>query len=197
MDGFINYYEVLQISPEAEQETVQRVYRVLAARFHPDNAESGDIERFLQITQAYQVLINPAKRADYDAEFRSKRNSPHPVFMSREFSEGIEAESKIRLGILCLLYARRRANINTASMTLIDLEGVMSIPREHLMFASWYLKSKKLVVIDDRSSLSITSEGVDFLESHLPSHEGLYQAFHAGSASMYQMPALKSAESAA
>ncbi len=36
MEDFIDYYELLQISPNAEPQTIQRVYRMLAARYHPD-----------------------------------------------------------------------------------------------------------------------------------------------------------------
>ena len=38
-----DYYEVLQISPNADPDTVHRVYRFLAARFHPDNQKSGNV----------------------------------------------------------------------------------------------------------------------------------------------------------
>ena len=41
-----DYYEVLQISPNAEPETVHRVFRLLAQRFHPDNAETGNEAQF-------------------------------------------------------------------------------------------------------------------------------------------------------
>lgn len=37
----VDYYEVLQISPNADADTIQRVFRLLAQRFPPDNAESG------------------------------------------------------------------------------------------------------------------------------------------------------------
>ena len=40
-----NYYEFLQISPNAEPDTIHRVYRFLAARFHPDNPETGDADK--------------------------------------------------------------------------------------------------------------------------------------------------------
>ena len=39
-----DYYEILQISPNADQETVRRIYKIQAQRFHPDNLESGDAE---------------------------------------------------------------------------------------------------------------------------------------------------------
>lgn len=198
MDQFADYYQILQISPDAEPETIQRVYRVLAQRFHPDNHETGDVERFLQITEAYKILSDQATRAAFDRASKTEKNKPLPVFMSREFTDGIESEAKIRLGILCLLYMKRRNNVNQANMTLIDLEQVMSIPREHLMFAAWYLRTKKLAIMDDRSTLTITAEGVDYLEDNLPGHQNLYQAFRgADSGYFHAMPALKSAEGVA
>ena len=52
----IDYYEFLQISPQAEPETIHRVYRYLAGRFHPDNPESGDSNLFCMVKSAYDVL---------------------------------------------------------------------------------------------------------------------------------------------
>jgi len=43
---FVDHYEVLQISPNADVETIRRVYRMQAQRFHPDNLESGNAEAF-------------------------------------------------------------------------------------------------------------------------------------------------------
>ena len=54
-----DHYEVLQVSPRADQDTIQRVFRHLAKRFHPDNAESGDATRFKLIVEAHQILSDP------------------------------------------------------------------------------------------------------------------------------------------
>src|SRR5881397_4022481 len=62
----VDYYEVLQISSNAEPETIHRVYRLLAQRFHPDNKETGSESRFRLITEAYQILSDPEQRARYD-----------------------------------------------------------------------------------------------------------------------------------
>jgi hypothetical protein len=48
-ETFVDYYELLRVSPGAELESIQRVHRALAARYHPDNTETGDIERFLRV----------------------------------------------------------------------------------------------------------------------------------------------------
>ncbi len=51
-----DYYEVLQISPNADPDMIHRVYRLLAQRYHPDNTASGDEKAFRTITDAYEVL---------------------------------------------------------------------------------------------------------------------------------------------
>ena len=61
-----NFYDVLQINVNAEPETIHRVYRLLAQRFHPDNQETGDPDRFRLIREAYTVLSDPEKRRQHD-----------------------------------------------------------------------------------------------------------------------------------
>src|SRR6476469_10960362 len=63
-----DYYELLEISPKATQETIHRVYRFLATRYHPDHSDTGDLEKFSQITSAYKVLSDPARRAEYNGQ---------------------------------------------------------------------------------------------------------------------------------
>lgn len=175
----VNYYDLLQIHPRAEPETIQRVYKLFAARFHPDNQKTGDAERFRLIREAYETLIDPVRRADYDKKFDLKQPDPLEVFLNREFSDGIDAEYMVRVGVLCLLYARRRANPDFAALSFLDLENLMAFPREHLSFAIWYLRSKKFILQDDRSSFIITAEGVDFLETQIRDDESLYEIFRA------------------
>jgi curved DNA-binding protein CbpA len=43
---FTDYYEILEISPNANSETIERIFRYLALRYHPDNQDSGDLPRF-------------------------------------------------------------------------------------------------------------------------------------------------------
>src|SRR6185437_4287022 len=60
---FVDHYETLQISPNADAETIRRVYRLQAQRFHPDNLETGNAEMFRRISEAYEILIDPERRA--------------------------------------------------------------------------------------------------------------------------------------
>jgi curved DNA-binding protein CbpA len=184
----INYYDLMQINPRAEIETVQRVYRILAARYDPKNSQTGDPERFRMLTEAYEVLSNPAKRSAYDRWLESSQAAPLSIFLGKEFTDGIDAESKIRVGVLCLLYAKRRANPDFAALSLLDMENLMAFPRERLLFAIWYLRAKRYVVQDDRSSFIISAEGVDFLESQLPTNQILYKIFRASESGVMTYP---------
>lgn len=175
----VNYYDLLQIHPRAEVETIHRVYKLFAQRYHPDNQKTGDAERFRLIREAYDVLSDPVKRAEYDRRFDLKQPEPLEVFLSREFSDGLNSEYMVRVGVLCLLYAKRRANPDYAALSFLDLENLMAFPREHLSFATWYLRSKKYILQDDRSSFIITAEGVDFLETQIRDNESLYEIFRA------------------
>ncbi len=64
----LNYYRLLGIPPDADQQRIKTVYRGLAKRFHPDANQGSEAaaELFRQVNQAYQVLSDPEARAKYD-----------------------------------------------------------------------------------------------------------------------------------
>lgn len=61
-----NYYAILGVAPDASLEEIKKAYRELVRRFHPDMGESADIERFLEVQEAFEVLSSKEKREAYD-----------------------------------------------------------------------------------------------------------------------------------
>lgn len=181
-EAFVDYYELLQISHNADPETVHRVFRIMASRYHPDNKETGDNEKFLLLTKAYSILSDPARRASYESLHRNQRAQPLPVFGLKEFAEGLEGEINRRLGILSLLYNRRRTNPENPGISLLEFETVMSFPREHLEFAIWFLREKEYVRTGNNSDYYIAAGGVEYLESEVPSKGILSKLLHAAQA---------------
>jgi curved DNA-binding protein CbpA len=172
---FVDYYELLQISPNAEMETVHRVFRMLATRYHPDNMETGDTDKFLLLNKAYETLSDPAARGAYDTFYAQRNAEPIELFELKEFSLGIDAEANRRMGILCLLYNRRRSNPEDPGLSILEFESMMSFPREHLMFTIWYLKEQGYIRQDDRSDYVIASGGVDYVEANLTKNKLAYR----------------------
>lgn len=59
-----DYYDILGVPKSASADEIKRAYRKLAQQHHPD--KGGDQERFKELSEAYQVLSDPQKRASYD-----------------------------------------------------------------------------------------------------------------------------------
>ncbi|MGC9066941.1 MAG: molecular chaperone DnaJ [Minisyncoccia bacterium] len=59
-----DYYEILGVPKDASQEEIKKAFYKLAHKYHPD--KGGDAEKFKEINEAYQVLSDPEKRAQYD-----------------------------------------------------------------------------------------------------------------------------------
>ena len=166
-DRPIDYYELLQVSPNAEQETIQRIFRLLAQRFHPDNKESGDDRRFREIQEAYSVLTDPEKRARYDIRYQEQRqNRWRLVTTGAQAESDFEIEQMVRLTLLEALYTKRRVEPHSPSIYATELESLLGRPREHLEFTIWYLVQRKYLTRDDQSRLMITADGVDYLEQN-------------------------------
>jgi curved DNA-binding protein CbpA len=87
-----DYYAILGVPRNATPEEIKEAYRRLAKEYHPDKNPSPEAEeRFKLINEAYQVLSDPAKRAEYDALY--------DVMMSRA-SAPTASEEKTRNGTL-------------------------------------------------------------------------------------------------
>ncbi len=62
-----NYYEILGVPDNADQETIKKSYRIMAKKYHPDkNKEPEAEEKFKKITEAYENIGDPVKRKEYD-----------------------------------------------------------------------------------------------------------------------------------
>lgn len=160
-----NYYEFLQISSKAEPDTIHRVYRFLAARYHPDNPESGDAEKFYMLKQAYDVLSSPVHRAEYDTACESDEPETPPLSSSIDFMDSIDGEMNRRLAVVALLYFRRRSTPGSPEVSLAEVELRMGFPRDYLEFTMWYLQKKGYITRADNSAFTLTAEGVDFVET--------------------------------
>jgi curved DNA-binding protein len=159
-----DYYDILQLSPKADPDTLHRVYRLLAQRYHPDNLETGNEEQFRAVHEAYRVLSDPEKRAGYDTTLTRTRQLRWKIFDQPAAAQGKEAEKRKRTGVLSLLYAQRLNQPQQPAMSIPELEDLLGCPREHLEFTLWYLREAGCIARGDNGRFTITMKGVDAAE---------------------------------
>jgi hypothetical protein len=168
VDAFgTDHYEILRLGTQADEETIERVYQTLAARFHPDNPSSGDPETYLRIKEAYETLSDPSRRAQYNAQRKGKGGAARFRLRGREFFDGVRGEQNRRLAALCLLYRQRISTHESPGLTILELEQLTGCTREELASALWYLCEKKWANFGDTTEYAITADGFDVVESKL------------------------------
>ena len=163
-NGFIDYYELLQLSSTADTDTIERVFRHLAKKFHPDNKESGDSDRFRLILEAHRTLSDPEKRAGYDAKYQEHWDRKWKLASEASNASGFGDDRKDRENLLSLLYVQRRRNMERPGLGDYELARLLGKPFELVEFHVWYLKAKGWVERLDTGQLAISALGVDQVE---------------------------------
>ena len=160
-EPFADYYEILQVSPNADQETIDRVYRLLARRYHPDNPRTGDAARFDILARAYHVLSDSRRRATFHAKYESSREERWNGFFQASSAESFNRDRKIYKVILSSLYLARRRNPLKAGVGILELEKLLGLDEKELEFYFWYLREKGWIQRLDGGKFAITVKGVE------------------------------------
>jgi curved DNA-binding protein CbpA len=158
---FVDYYETLEISPNANSGTIERMFRFLAQRYHPDNQDTGDRASFDAIMQAHDTLRDPVKRVQYDVQHKKHSGFRWKLAEEASDNKGIERDADIQNKLLSIFYVRRRQNISEPGLGTYTLERLLGCPAEHLEFHLWYLKEKGWIRSTENGLLAITVDGVD------------------------------------
>ena len=158
-----DHYEVLQVSPHADRETIERVFRHLAHRYHPDNRESGNADRFTELVNAHTILSDPEERAKYDVSYEGVRQERWRIFNQDSTTSEIVTDTRIRISLLSLLYVARRNNARDPGMGIVELEHLLGCISSVLEFHLWYLKENGWVERLETGLLAVTALGVDRL----------------------------------
>ena len=85
-----DYYEVLGVPRDADRKAIKEAFRQLALKYHPDrNKDPGAADRFKEIAEAYAILSDPKKRAEYDARGQAgvAGLSPEDLFGGIDFED--------------------------------------------------------------------------------------------------------------
>jgi curved DNA-binding protein CbpA len=161
---FVDYYELLQVSANADEDTIHRVFRHLAKRYHPDAPGQRDAEHFNLLVEAHRTLTNAEARAAYDAKYERYWNSTWKVVAEAADDRGFIDDADVRGRLLVLFYVQRRRSMRQPGMGDMQLARLVGTPPEHLEFHLWYLKEKGWIERTETGLYAVTAEGVDQVE---------------------------------
>ena len=161
---FVDYYELLQVSPNADEDTIQRVFRHLAKKFHPDSAESADADRFNLLVEAHKTLADPENRAGYDVKYQEYWNRKWKLASEASDGSAFGNDRDTRERMLSLFYVQRRRSMNAPGLGEYEVARLMRTPIELVEFHIWYLRAKGWIERLDSGLLAISALGVDQVE---------------------------------
>jgi Ca-activated chloride channel family protein len=108
-------YERLGLPRDATPEEIQKAYRDIARRLHPDlHIKPGMTDRFMAVQEAFEILSDPAQKAEYDTQLPLATKHPNPVTVSTNYSR----KTLVRSFEPQLIYAL--VDLNTRQESLTD-----------------------------------------------------------------------------
>jgi len=162
---FVDYYDVLQVNPNCDARILEIAYHYFAKMYHPDHAETADPDRFSQVVEAYGVLRDSERRAEYDRSYpghRSRSDFLFPASGPTEIDEKTAlSDGEIHERMLLCLYKRRREHPADPGVIGWLLQEMLDCSEDHFEFHVWYLKSKGLLDTTEEGKLAVTIQGVD------------------------------------
>jgi curved DNA-binding protein CbpA len=181
---FVDYYELLQVSPNADEDTIQRVFRHLAKKHHPDHQETPDPETFRRLVEAHRVLTDPEARAGYDATYHEYWNGKWKLVSESGDSTSFNDDHEMRERMLSLFYVQRRRSMASPGIGEYEIARLLRTPVELVEFHLWYLRAKGWIERLESGMLAISASGVDQVEQGQLKlgHERLLEAHRSGEA---------------
>jgi curved DNA-binding protein CbpA len=162
MSDFLDYYEILEISPNAGSETIERMFRYLARRYHPDNHSTADRDRFDLVLEAHSMLRDPVSRVRYDIQYKQHLGFRSELIEEANDNDGVNRDVHIQNKMLSLLYVKRRRKLDDPGLGELELERLLGCPLDHMRFHLWYMREKKWISRTEIGTFAITVEGIDY-----------------------------------
>ena len=166
-EPFIDYYDVLQVTPGCDAKMLEAAFHHFAKLYHPDRPDTADPDRFHAANEAYRILRDPQQRADYNKLYVRNGGDLGKHQWGADAAEDSAAadDAEDHAKILMLLYQKRRENAQDAGVVAFYLQNLLQCSDEHFEFHKWYLKEKGYIVLTEQGTLAITIQGIDHVIS--------------------------------
>lgn len=91
-----NYYQILGLPSDCSKEDIKKAYRIYATKFHPDKQNNDKFfeERFKEIKEAYDILIDDNKRTNYDLNYSNSSKESYSNYSETNRNSSTESQMK-------------------------------------------------------------------------------------------------------
>lgn len=161
-EEFTDFYALLRVIPTCDGRTLETAYHQLAKQYHPDHAEVPDVAMLTEVIDAYKLLRDPDRRAEYDLVYAR--------LTGFDFAAEDDKLSEVRAAvsdadahstILQYLYRKRREAASDAGVGQFTIHEMLGCSEDLFEFHLWYLREKGFVQTTEQGTLAITIAGVD------------------------------------
>lgn len=165
-EGFVDYYDTLQVDPNCSAKALEAAYRHLAKLYHPDHADTANVAKLNEVIEAYRLLRDADQRARYNRLYSATTNFKFaPDKQADDFERAALSDADMHAKILLHLYRRRREHPNDAGVGQYMFQELLGSSYDHLEFHFWYLRAKGFIETTEQGTLAITIDGVDHVIS--------------------------------
>jgi TolA-binding protein len=161
-----DYYQILDIDPSASFEQIKQAFRRLARRYHPDIAGESSVDRFRHITEAYQVLIDPQRRQEFDRKRHSLSSSaantppaaaasrPQVVVRSTPIQPSPDQQAEIQQGVRSIKQLLKTKQLMNAVHQAQDLvkQFPHSVAAKHALALAYHWVGNAFVYRGDKEA---------------------------------------------
>ena len=164
--SFVDYYDLLNVGPNAPIELIEASVRLLLQRYVPQSKQGGDSSKLDMVKAAYMMLLDPQARADYDQEYTLRCRTSISAETDVITPESVLIERRRRLRIVKVLYQHLLQDSHAPGLNTIAISSGVGAPAEQLRFSVWFLNEKGLISRTDQGNYCITAEGAEWLEEN-------------------------------
>jgi len=186
---FVDYYDFLMVSPQADKAMLEWAVRLMLTRYGPKTPETADAEKYETTKAAYRALIDPIKREEYDqlwvkhkgqqprpteAGKRERRASPsragqpplEKICVEHEATEDdVRLQVRMRQAVISALYDVLITNPRNIELGRAEVAKAIHCRIDDLEFPIWFLRECGLIKTSNAGDYSITAEGVQWVEA--------------------------------
>lgn len=185
---FVDYYEFLMISRQADRAMVEWAVRLMLARYGKKNDQQADEAKYNLVKEAYRTLADPKRRAAYDKEREERLPPEQPAAAGGaaslpERAEGepldpadvrveltatltdVRLQRRIRQGIMSALYDVITTRPRNPELGRAEIARAIGITIDEMEFGIWYCREQGILRTTAQGLYAISTKGVDWVEN--------------------------------